>query len=92
MTTQKTQQPPPRKERKLDCLTLFNPWEQTIALYKLGVTGLKKFRDLGQVKVHDVLRQCLREPRNRDAAQDAPASSVRDYGSNSRVDLRVGGT
>lgn len=41
--------PPPRKERGLRTLSLYNPWTRMLVLYKLDELGLRAFRILGPV-------------------------------------------
>ncbi|CAJ0881293.1 hypothetical protein [Ralstonia flatus] len=45
--------PPRRPERKLHCLTLYNPWTRMYHLYRLGVAGLMPIRTLGPVNLRD---------------------------------------
>ena len=42
--------PPPRKERGLRTLTLYDPWSRMLVLYKLDELGLHAFRILGPVE------------------------------------------
>ncbi|MCK4132589.1 hypothetical protein Q3P06_10985 [Ralstonia pseudosolanacearum] len=48
--------PPLRRERKLQCLTLYNPWARMYHLYRLGPDGLARFRTLGPVNLRDAKR------------------------------------
>ncbi|MGG1949703.1 hypothetical protein [Ralstonia solanacearum] len=45
--------PPLRRERKLQCLTLYDPWTRMYHLYRLGLAGLMSIRTLGPVDVRD---------------------------------------
>ncbi|MFC0130575.1 hypothetical protein [Ralstonia solanacearum] len=45
--------PPLRRERKLQCLTLYDPSSRMYHLYQLGLAGLMQIRTLGPVGVHD---------------------------------------
>ncbi|WP_432735547.1 hypothetical protein [Ralstonia solanacearum] len=45
--------PPLRRERKLQCLTLYNPSTRMYHLYRLGPAGLMPFRAFGPVNVRD---------------------------------------
>ncbi|QCX47910.1 hypothetical protein [Ralstonia pseudosolanacearum] len=45
--------PPLRRERKLQCLTLYDPWTRMVHLYRLGPAGLKPIRTLGPVNLRD---------------------------------------
>ncbi len=48
--------PPLRRERKLQCLTLYNPSTRMYHLYRLGLDGLMPIRTLGPVSVRDAQR------------------------------------
>ncbi|MGR0113230.1 hypothetical protein [Ralstonia pseudosolanacearum] len=48
--------PPLRRERKLQCLTLYDPWTRMYHLYQLGLAGLMPIRTLGPVDVRDAQR------------------------------------
>ncbi|MGA4102225.1 hypothetical protein ACI2S5_14855 [Ralstonia nicotianae] len=48
--------PPLRRERKLQCLTLYDPWTRMYHLYRLGLAGLIQIRALGPVDVRDAPR------------------------------------
>ncbi|MET2529921.1 hypothetical protein [Ralstonia pseudosolanacearum] len=48
--------PPLRRERKLQCLTLYDPRTRMYHLYRLGLAGLMPIRTLGPVDVHDAPR------------------------------------
>lgn len=41
--------PPPRQERGLRTLTLYDPWSRMVVFYKLNELGLRAFRILGPV-------------------------------------------
>ncbi|MEQ6351232.1 hypothetical protein [Ralstonia pseudosolanacearum] len=45
--------PPLRRERRLQCLTLYDPSTRMYHLYRLGLDGLKQIRTLGPVNVRD---------------------------------------
>jgi hypothetical protein len=45
--------PPLRRERKLHCLTLYDPWTRMYHLYRLGLAGLMPIRTLGPVNERD---------------------------------------
>ncbi len=45
--------PPLRRERKLQCLTLYDPSTRMYHLYRLGLAGLMQIRTLGPVNVRD---------------------------------------
>jgi hypothetical protein len=55
--------PPPRHERKIPFLTLYNPWTRMYHLYLLGQDGLARFRTFGPVNLRDAKRieQAYRE-------------------------------
>lgn len=55
--------PPLRRERKLQCLTLYNPLTRIYHLYRLGLAGLMPIRTFGPVNVRDAQRieQSFRE-------------------------------
>lgn len=42
--------PPPREQRGLRTLSLYNPWTHMLVLYKLDELGLRAFRILGPVE------------------------------------------
>jgi hypothetical protein len=48
--------PPLRRERKLQCLTLYNPSTRTYHLYRLSLAGLTTIRTFGPVNVRDAQR------------------------------------
>ena len=48
--------PPLRRERKLQCLTLYDPSTRMYHLYRLGLGGLIQIRTLGPVNAHDATR------------------------------------
>lgn len=48
--------PPLRRERKLQCLTLFNPSTRMYHLYRIGLAGLMPIRALGPVSVRNAQR------------------------------------
>ncbi|QKL91139.1 hypothetical protein HI802_02945 [Ralstonia solanacearum] len=60
--------PPLRRERKLQCLTLYNPSTRMYHLYKLGPVGLMPIRTLGPVNVRDAkhIEQSLGEETRHD--------------------------
>lgn len=45
--------PPLRRERKLQCLTLYDPSTRMYHLYRLGLAGMMPIRSLGPVTVRD---------------------------------------
>ncbi|MBX9430579.1 hypothetical protein KY487_15050 [Ralstonia pseudosolanacearum] len=45
--------PPLRRERKLQCLTLYDPSTRMYHLYRLGLAGLVPIRLLGPINVRD---------------------------------------
>lgn len=45
--------PPLRRERKLQCLTLYDPSTRMYHLYRLGLAGLMQIRTLGPVNLRD---------------------------------------
>lgn len=55
--------PPLRRERKLHCLTLYDPWTRMYHLYRLGLAGLMPIRTLGPVNLRDAkdIEQWYRE-------------------------------
>jgi hypothetical protein len=48
--------PPLRRERKLQCLTLYDPSTRMYHLYRLGLAGLTTIRTFGPVSVRDAQR------------------------------------
>lgn len=48
--------PPLRRERKLQCLTLYDPSARMYHLYRLGLAGLMPIRTLGPVNERDAQR------------------------------------
>lgn len=48
--------PPLRRERKLQCLTLYDPSTRMYHLYRLGLAGLMPIRSLGPVNERDAQR------------------------------------
>ncbi|WP_240437989.1 hypothetical protein [Ralstonia solanacearum] len=48
--------PPLRRERKLQCLTLYDPWTRVYHLYRLGLAGLMPIRTLGPVNLRNAQR------------------------------------
>ncbi|MHA6829173.1 hypothetical protein ACQUJV_23570 [Ralstonia pseudosolanacearum] len=54
---------PLRHERKLHCLTLYDPWTRMYHLYRLGLAGLMPIRTLGPVNLRDAkdIEQWYRE-------------------------------
>ncbi|QCX49359.1 hypothetical protein [Ralstonia pseudosolanacearum] len=55
--------PPLRSERKLPCLTLYNPWARMYYFYQLGLAGLMPIRTLGPLNPSDAkdIEQWYRE-------------------------------
>ncbi|WP_420997905.1 hypothetical protein ACKI2N_032185 [Cupriavidus sp. 30B13] len=55
--------PPLRRERKLQCLTLYAPWTRMYHLYRLGLAGLTPIRTIGPLKPDDAkdIEQWYRE-------------------------------
>lgn len=55
--------PPLRRERKLQCLTLYDPWTRMYHLYRISQDRLVRFRTLGPVNLRDAkhIEQSYRE-------------------------------
>ncbi len=55
--------PPLRRERKLPCLTLYDPWTRMYHLYRLGLAGLMPIRTIGPLNSRDAkdIEQWYRE-------------------------------
>ncbi|MET2521753.1 hypothetical protein [Ralstonia pseudosolanacearum] len=55
--------PPLRLERKLHCLTLYDPWTRMYHLYRLGLAGLMPIRTIGPLNPRDAkdIEQWYRE-------------------------------
>lgn len=55
--------PPLRRERKLACLTVYDPSTRMYHLYRFGVAGLMPIRTLGPVNERDAkdIKQWYRE-------------------------------